>query len=293
MIGSFFFLMRESVLNLRRQGLLTLACITTAAIALTIFGAFTLLAWHVHSIADAIPRRFEVHAFLNGEASRAQTEILVGQIGKLPGVVQVNLVPKERAWAEMRQRYPHKADLEGLSENPLPDKLEIVAATPERTLEVADAVRRFPLIDHVNEGREVLRKLLAIAGVVRMIGIAVACLLALGTMAIISNAIRITLYARRRDIRVMQLVGATNSFIRMPFVVEGIVEGAAGGAVACAVMFGALQYLMTRVLPDMPFVNEFRLALDVPMFCAALVAGGALLGMLGSLFSLRRFLPAA
>ncbi|MCC2672088.1 MAG: cell division protein FtsX [Armatimonadetes bacterium] len=269
------------------------ACVSTTTISLTILGGFLLVAWQVHSIAQAVPRRFEVHAFLRAEVPREEAEALVAQVKEMPGVAKVRLVPKEVAWTEYRKHYPHQEDLEGMTENPLPDKLEIIAATPEQTLEVAEAVRVLPAVAQVNEGKELLQKLLAIAGIVRLAGIILAALLALGTAAIVGNAIRMTLYARRRDIRVMQLVGATDSFIRLPFVLEGAVVGAVGGGLAAALMAAALHYLTSRVLTDLPLVSEIRVTLDPASFCGALVMGGALLGTLGSLASLRRFLRGA
>src|SRR5687767_2677382 len=111
MLGSFFFLLHESWLNLRRHGLLALASISTAAISLAILGVFVILAWHVHSVADAIPRRFEVHAFARPDSTREQSEALRREIQALPGVVRVRLVPKEEAWAQYRKHYPHPDDL--------------------------------------------------------------------------------------------------------------------------------------------------------------------------------------
>jgi cell division transport system permease protein len=293
MLGSLFFLIQESWLNVRRQGLMVLACVSTSAISLTILAVFVLAAWQVHNIVAAFPRQFEVHAFVKPSATRSQAELLARSVERIPGVARVRLIPREEAWAAYRKHYPHQEDLAGLTENPLPDKLEIVAKDPQLTLQVAGAVRDLPMVDQVNEGREILQKLLAISNVIRVVGLALAALLALGTTAIVGNAIRMTLYARRRDIRVMQLVGATNSFIRLPFVIEGTVEGAIGGGIACGIVALVLHYLTTRVLPSLTFVNEFRIAIDIPLFCAALVVGGALLGMFGSLVSLRRFLRVA
>jgi cell division transport system permease protein len=290
--ANLMFLVREAWLNVRRQGLMVLACVTTTAVSLTILAVFVLLAWHVHSLAVAMPRRFEVHAFCRVEVPRAQVEELVRTIEAMPGVARVRLVAKEEAWPEYRKSWPSQEDLAGLTENPLPDKLEIMGVTPERSLEIAEAVRALPEVERVREGKEVVRSLLAIAGAVRVTGITLALLLALGAAAIVGNAIRLTLLARRRDIRVMQLVGATDSFIRLPFLLEGLMEGALGGLLACAVTAGALHYFTTRVLPGLSFVNELRFAVNVPLFCAALVVGGALLGALGSLFSMRRFLRA-
>jgi len=269
------------------------ASISTAAIALTIFGVFVLLAWHLHAVVDEIPRRMEIHAFAFPNTPRERVEALVQEVQAMPGVARVRLVPKETAWAEYQKHYPHPDDLQGLSDNPLPDKLEIVAADPSRTVAIAEAVRDLAPIKTVKEEKELLQKLLTVANVVRWVGMGLALLLALGTMAIIHNAIRMTLFARRRDIRVMQLVGATDGFIRFPFVVEGMVEGAAGGLLACGALTGALHYFTVRLLPDMPFVKEIQLDPNIPIFLGLLVAGGALLGMAGSLFSLRKFLRAA
>lgn len=287
------FLIGECARNLRRQALMTFACVSTTTIALTILGIFLLLAWQVNTLAEAAPRKFEVHAFVNAKATPEEVNELMRQVQQLSGVARVNLVPKDVAWADYKKHYPHQDDLEGMTENPLPDKLEISAVTPAQTLEVAEAVRQLPGVEHVNEGKETLRQLLAIANVVRLIGIALAATLAVGTAAIIGNTIRMTLYHRRRDIRVMQLVGATDSFIRLPFVLEGIAVGSIGGGLAAGLMAAALHYLTTRVMVEMPLIRELRVALDPVVFCGTLVLGGALLGAFGSLVSLRRFLRAA
>jgi cell division transport system permease protein len=292
MIARIGFLIGECWRNIRRQGLMAFACVSTSAIALTTLGAFVVLAWQVNTIAETVTRGFEVHAFLTTSAQRDDAEALVKRVQAMPGVIRARLVPKEVAWSEYRKHYPHQQDLEGMTDNPLPDKLEIVAATPTQTLAIAESVRGLPHVARVNEGRDVLRRLLAIAGIIRLIGLALAVALGLGTAAIIGNTIRMTLYARRRDIRVMQLVGATNRFIRLPFFMEGAVVGAAGGGVAAGVMAAAMHYLSTRVLTDLPLVSEIRLTLEPSLVCPALVAVGALLGAAGSLASLRRFLRA-
>jgi len=288
-MGSLLFLLQECWLNIRRQGLLALTCVSTSAVALTILGAFVLLAWHVHAIVDRIPRQFEVHAFMRpGVAGQASVD-LAADVRRLPGVVRVTLVPREQAWEDFRKHYATPQDLEGM-ENPLPDKLEIVAATPEMTLRVARQVRAMAPVDHVNGGEEVLRRLLAIANTVRVVGVALALLLAAGTIAIIGNAIKITLFARRRDIRVMQLVGATDGFIRFPFVLEGMLEGALGGAVAGLILGLGLHWFTQNALPTLTLVKEAQVRADGLQVAVAMIVAGALFGQIGSLFSLRRFL---
>jgi len=293
MIGNLLFLVRECGLNLRRQGLMAVACVTTPGIAIAILGVFILLALQLYLVADAAPRQFEIHAFMDSGASRQESEARVRDIRKIPGVAQVRLVPREKAWADFRKQSVHQKELEGFQENPLPDKLEIVAANPSRSIKIADQVRALPQVAEVKDARETLVRLLSIFDVVRLAGLGLSVLLGLGAAAIIANAIRMTLVARRRDIRVMQLVGATNSFIRLPFVLEGMTEGALGGALACAAVYVVLHYYTARLLPQLSLGARFSLPIDLPLFFVALVLGGALVGMLGSLVSIRKFLHAA
>ncbi len=292
MFGSLFFLIREAWLNLRRQGLMAVACVSTSAIALLILGVFFLIGTQLYRVVDGAPRQMEIHAFMREGATRAQATALQERLEDMPGVAVARLVTREQAWTEFRQKSSFKDVLDGFKENPLPDMLRIVTTTPEETLRLADWVRSLPEVDHVNEGKEVVRQLLTIYNVIRTAGVVLAVLLGLGTAAIISNAIRMTLFARRRDIRVMQLVGATNSFIRFPFLLEGMAEGALGGGIASGLLLAALHYYTTRVQPTVPVVNQFELDLNRLLFVGILVGGGAVLGMVGSLLSMRKFLHA-
>src|SRR5205823_8287878 len=123
-------------------------------------------------------------------------------------------------------------------------------------------------VERVLDGAHVLRNLIAIGRIVRTASLILGALLVLGTIGIISNSIRITLFARRREIRVMQLVGATNGFIRLPFLLEGMLDGLLGGGVACGLLYAGYRALTTRVLVNVPLANEFRFTLDLPLCLA-------------------------
>lgn len=287
------FLIHEAFLNIRRQGLMTLASVSTVAVALSILGAFGLIAWHLHAITDMLPRRYEVHAFLKRELKPAEVERVRGQVESLPGVRSVTLVSKAEAWANFKGQWNGlKSDLDGLDQNPLPDKLEVQAVSPERLLEVAAAIPNVPGVEAVREERVVLKRLIAINNWVRIASLVLGGLLILGTIAIISNAIRITLFARRREIRVMQLVGATNAFVRFPFLLEGMLDGLLGGGLACLLLYTAYHYLTTKLLVNVPLVSELRFSVYLPLYLAAVAAGGVVVGFFGSLVSVHRFLKA-
>jgi cell division transport system permease protein len=289
-IRSLAFLAREASRNVGRHGLVTMASISTVAISLTILGAFFLIAYQLHTIAQALPRRMEIHAFARTDLPRSESEQVVERLRAMPGVVAVRLVPREEAWTAFQARYPEKGDLAGLRENPLPDKYEVRTAKPQQLLVVASAIRALPQVAHVSTGSQVLENLLRIARLVRLVGLACAGLLLLATMAVISNAIRITLFSRRREIRIMQLVGATNWFIRLPFMFEGVFDGAMGAALACATVTVGYQYLTRVALSSVPLLNEFHTEVSLPLLFGALAALGVAIGALGSVITMRRFL---
>jgi cell division transport system permease protein len=291
LIRSIPFLFHEAFLNIRRHGLATLAVVSTVAVALCILCAFGLIGWQFHVVTDRLPRQFEAHAFLDRRLEPEEVEQIRDEVQAMPGIKSVRLVTRQQAWAKYKGEYAGpKSDLEGMDENPLPDKLEVQAVSPEQTLGISARIRGIPGVERVLDGAEVLRSLIAIHRFVRTGTLVLAALLALGLTAIISNSIRITLFARRREIRVMQLVGATNAFVRLPFLLEGIFDGLAGAAIAGGLMYAAYRYLNREVLPNLAFAGEFRFSLNVPICLGAIVACGAVLGLFGSSVSVRRFL---
>jgi cell division transport system permease protein len=289
-IRSLGFLAREAAMNIGRHGLITMASISTVSISLSILGGFLLVAYQLHTVAEALPRRMEIHAFARTGLPRSESLKVVNRIRAMRGVVEVRLVPREKAWLAFQQRYPQKTDLEGLRENPLPDKYEVRTKKPEQIFWVAKAIGALPQVAHVSESTKVLENLLRIARLVRLVGITCAALLLLATVAVISNAIRITLFSRRREIRIMQLVGATNGFIRLPFMFEGIFDGAAGAALACGVVAGGYHYLSQAALTSVPLLSELQIAVPFLHLLTVLTSLGILIGALGSMISIRRFL---
>jgi len=284
------FLIREALTDVSRHGLMTLASISTVAVSLSILGGFLLMALHLHAIADALPRQIEIHAFTHNEVTPDQLKSLEARVRALPGITSVQLIRRDDAWREFQRKYSDPNDLAGMRENPLPDKFEVRTRSPQRTLAVSRLLRSYPEIARVNEGGPVLERLIVVSKLVRSIGLTCAGLLLLATLAVISNAIRITLFARRREIRIMQLVGATNGFIRLPFVFEGVFDGAAGAALACAAIYTGYHYLSRAALAGVPLLNELQLAVPFSYLLWALAATGIAIGALGSMISIRRYL---
>lgn len=286
-LRSLEFLVEEAFTGIRRNGLMAFASISTTALALGILGAFVLLALGANNFASAQVSRFQIAVFVNGD-DRESIQPIVERIRKLEGVAGLTIRDRDKEWAELKHQRP---DIEsaGLPLNVLPFALDVRVSDPNRLPVIAQKIRLMEGIDKVTEGREVLGRVMVVARLVKLMSIiGVGVLLATSTF-IISNAIKLTLYARRREIRIMQLVGATNQFIRLPLVIEGVVFGTGGAIVAWALLAAGTSYL-SHTVRKITFLGQFSSGLGPSDLALCLVVLGSVIGAAGSFVSIRRFL---
>ena len=219
------------------------------------------------------------------------------QIQRLPGVAHVTLFTKEQALAEMQQRDKESetqisAALENA--NPLPDRLDVRLEDPKDTKNISAVIRdkdRFKDVHRVQDAQATLDMIFSLQRVVRNVGLAAAILLFLATSFVIQNTIRLTVFARRREIRVMQLVGATAGFIRMPLVLEGVFYGIVGSLIATAVVvFVIIQVSNYAGKFVSPLAQNLHPPIGFGSVVGVQVGLGAIIGLIGSLLSIRRFL---
>lgn len=291
--GSLLFLIQEAFLNIRRNGLMSLAALGTVTVALTVLGASLWTAYRINEIAQDEPKTFnEVDVFLSRQASRAQTDDVMERIKKLPNVGKVHLVTKEAAWAEMQSHEPKLT--QAMDINPLPDKLEIEAVDPSRMDRMVRQLREktdFPEIADVTAASQEVKMLLGFARLVKAVGLTAAVGLFVATLFIVHNTIRLTVFARRREIKIMQLVGATPGFIRFPLLLEGVFHGVAGAIIAGGVVLYC-GHEVARFVHELntPLVGDVPSRLGPIELVSGLIAIGALVGLVGSHFAMRRFL---
>lgn len=229
-----------------------------------------------------------------GAAGAAAPDVarLEEQIRNLEGVTTVRFVSKQEALERMRQSFGERAAiLEAVDDiNPLPDSFEVQVARPEQVAPVAEAIAAMPGVAKVDYKRDTVDKLFRLTAVLRGLGVVVAVLLVLGSTVVISNAIRLTVFARRREVAIMKLVGATDWFIRWPFVLEGLALGVGGAALAVGALAGAYWWAAGVAARTLPFLVLVEPEEVVRLTWAPLLGLGALVGSLGSGISLRRFL---
>jgi len=284
----FFF--RELWINLSRNPLMTAAAAGTSVISLLTLGISLILVYNINNLSSEITSQVEIRAFVKKDVGNFQIKNLQDIIMKIPQVRRVEYISPDRALDKLQEDL--NLDLEmSPEENPLPPSLVIRVNDPRQIGVVADQIKDMEGIEELLYGETILRSLLAVSFVVKTIGYLMTLLMALGALFTIMNTIRLTVIARRNEIRTMQLVGATSWFIRWPFLLEGMVFGAIGALIAT--FFVATGYLVlgAKVRDALPFIFplvEGGLMSRRIFFILSLA--GIVMGLAGSYISVSRFL---
>lgn len=279
--------------SLLRNNWMTLASISTVAVSLLVLGVFLLVAVNVNAVAVNVEEQVQVTAFLAEMPSAARAGV-EAKIKSIPGVTEVSFVSRDESWQRLLEWYgENRAFLAGWEEdNPLRDSFEVRTDSPHLVAEVAAAVGSIAGVQEVLWGREIVEQLLSITRGMRFVGIGLMAGLALAAMFFIANTVRMAIFARRREISIMRYIGATNWFIRWPFVIEGLVLGVLGALFAASVLAWG-YYLAVRALveaiPFWPWVSPWPFLQQLALL---LLAIGVFIGICGSGLSLRRYLDA-
>ncbi|GGJ05875.1 cell division protein FtsX [Alicyclobacillus cellulosilyticus] len=286
---------REGFKNLWRNGWMTFASVSAVAITLLILGVFLTVALNAQQMANYVTRQLEIEVFLKPSISDAQGEQVAQAVRQLPGVASVQYFSKEDGFAQLRRDISpqYRALMDGLSaKNTLPVKLVVKATSPDELLPLGQELRRLPSVYQVNDGRSVVDKLLHLFNVLRNLGLVFVVGLTVTAMFLIANTIKITIFSRRREIEIMKLVGATNWFIRWPFLMEGMMIGVLGAALPYALLVWGYASIYQRMSGTF-FILPFPLvpASDLAIRLAEVMFGlGIAIGVWGGAMSIRRFL---
>ncbi|GED15684.1 permease-like cell division protein FtsX [Aneurinibacillus migulanus] len=286
--------LREGFKNLGRNGWMTFASVSAVTITLLILGVFLLLAMNIQHLVQTVEKQVEIRVSLDVTADQATAKKVEGELRKLSDAAEVTFVPKAEGLQNLKKSFGEKGALfNGLEkENPLPDSFIVKAKTPQQTGSLAQKIQKIDGVKKVNYAEQTTKKLFAITDVVRLVIVAFIIALAFTAMFLIANTIKLTIVARRREIEIMKLVGATNGFIRWPFFVEGALMGILGALLPIAILTFGYGYLVDFVEQQLAlyFLNLlplYPLALKISLI---LLGIGAFIGVWGSLMSVRRFL---
>lgn len=278
--------MREATAAFRRAPVLTGLSSAMVGLALFVVGLFGIATHNLRLALSAIEERVEVAVYLRDDARQSEIDLVLTELAAIPEVRAVTFVSKRDALERARTDLPEFAELfSDLEVNPLPQSLEVElrpgTRTPDVVRKVSDAAMMYPFVEDARYGREWVDRLFALrrigAASTAVLGTAFAMVAAL----IIGTALRIAIFARREEIYVMRLVGATNGFIRRPFLLEGAIAGLLGGLLAWALTYGTYRGVYTYL---------FELAWVPSAWVAIGLASGGAFGALSSGLAVRRHL---
>ncbi|MEN9593223.1 MAG: cell division protein FtsX [Gemmatimonadota bacterium] len=278
--------LREVYLTFTRAPLMAMLGVTTIAFSLFAFGLFGLVAINIKSALLEIEDRVEIRAFLIDGAKDAQVEELMQGIKKIPQVADVGYVSPDSALQRARVELEEFRDV--MDAAMLPGSVELRlkegARDPETVQMISRRLQTYPVVEEVRYGREWVEKLYRIRNIAGITGSVLGSVFALVAIIIIGSTIRMAILARAEEIEIMRLVGATNHFVRLPYLIDGTLKGLAGGAIAAALAWTAVQLVSKHLMAAQFFAAE-QVMLGI--------AAGGVLGLVGSWLSVGRHLRRA
>ena len=288
------YFLRKALGNIWTNPFLSLVTLSTIAISMLILGLFSLIYLNVQQSLHQMGGELQITAYLQETISSEQAKMLRGKVADWPEVERITYISKEQALARFRSQLREYAGiLEGLKGNPLPASLE-VTLMPQygrsgNIKELSTRLGRLPGVAEVQYGRKWMAKLRVFVEVMKLVGITVGGLLLIATIFVISNTIKLTFYSRREELEIMRLVGATDFFIKAPFLIEGLLHGLGGALLAAGGLSLLILFLFSHL--DLPLrLAVMAGSLPTVQLVAGFLGLGLLLGVLGSTVSLRRFL---
>jgi cell division transport system permease protein len=283
-------MLREVTTGLRRNGLVAFAAVSTTFIALLLFGLARLIDRQVSLMIEAATGNVEVAVYLADPVNPQTVAVLTEKLQQLPVVSNVHYETKDEACTRFKTIFAQqKALVENVDCSKLPASLRVELDDPEQYAQVAAVMKGQPGIDRIVDQSELLDRLFAVTGVFRVGVLIVSIVMLIAAAILIANTVRMGLFARRKEIGIMKLVGATNWRIRAPFLIEGLFESLIGAGAAVLFLFGLKVAFVNPLYGTIQFVPWVTNS-DVIAVIPQLLIAGALLAVVASMVGMRRFL---
>ncbi|MEH1785779.1 MAG: ABC transporter permease [Nostoc sp.] len=288
------YLLKETFLGLLRGGWMNWAAVSTVTVLLFLFGLSLQTSWQVEKLLYQFGSQLEVSVFLEPDTPMENIEPL---IAKMPEVVGIQTISKEEAWTKLVKEM-RISDIEGatqqLGENPLVDEMKVKARNSQVVPNLATQLAKLPGVETVQYVDEAVKRIAQLHRGLNWITFTITIILTLTAIAVTTTTIRLIVMARRQEIEIMQLVGATSVWIYLPFILQGIAFGLVGGAIAWS-FISVIQQFLGKLLVNQPefiqvITNRVQLTPgEILLLPLILLSFGAAVGLMGSLFAVRRF----
>ncbi len=293
-IRSLFYFWKEALKSIFHHGWMSIASIAVVAITLLILGSFMVINYNVAILTEDIKEQVQIVLYIDEGAGAEEVNELQALLISHPQMEEVRYVSKEEAMERLKDQLGERAFLlDGYEEedkNPLRDSYELRTNIPEEVAVIAEEIENYPAVGYLDYGSGVVEPLFQFTGIVRWVGLAFMSGLALTAVFLIAHTIRLTVFIRRKEIMIMKYVGATDWFIRWPFIFEGLLLGLIGALIPVVIIYYAYEIAFLWMETNVYFVNLIPTEEIMAEIMQVLIPLGVVLGVLGSSISVRRFL---
>lgn len=281
--GYFF---KEASKGLTRNGLMSLAAVITISLSLIILGCFYIVVTNFNHFAEMAKGVLELRVYLKDGVDPGPIQ---AQIVELDGVKNVRYVSRE-AGAKWLEKSLGVKDLFVTSDNPLPDMINIKMKDDVKVKRLVSQINQIQGVDEVEYGKTFVEAMLIVIRIIWVLGFSLVMVIGIVVLYIITNTIRLTVFARRKEIEIMKLVGATDWFIRWPFMLEGIILGLSGALISAIILSKGYHFLFKYIHQLAPFIPLLREAIISQKMFLLISAVGFAFGAIGSMMSIKKFL---
>lgn len=284
----------DAIKSLKRNKTISFASIATVMATLFVLGAFVMILLNVKVGIMDVESQVEAKVFLNDNIKISDQKDILNKINKVSSVTNISFETKQQALNQWKQQLgsKNKSLLDGMEgNNPLPNAYIVKVKNPDDITNIEKAITGMPGIYQISDGRDIVSKISAVTKTIKWVGIILFIILIGVSLFLISNTIKLTVYARRREIGIMKYIGATDWFIRWPFIIEGMVIGFIGAVISDILIY----VLYSMAIEKASSFVSMMMTLVSPMYFVVnlsglFLLGGILIGALGSLLSIRKFL---
>lgn len=286
------YFIKEVYSSFKRNIWMTLASIFTVVLSLFILGFFSIVILNLNKMANTLESQVQISVYLKDDLSQEEIDETKETLSKIEGLQDIKFTTREEAMKNFKERLGDQQFLlDALDDtNPLPDSFSLTVTSPQQVKTIADTAAALDSVESASYSQDIINHLFNLTHLIRLIGIALIILLTGAAIFIISNTIRLTVFARRKEIAIMKYVGATDWFIRWPFLLEGICLGFIGGGLATIFLYIVYNQVTQEIYEAMAFFPLIPQHPFIDYISLAILVAGIIIGALGSTISLKRFL---
>lgn len=292
MFSSLSYFWGETFRSLFRNRFMAIASVLTVTLSMFILGVFLSAVLNINHMAFYLENQVEMTVYLKDGLTTDQVMGIGKYLKAQPGMKEIKFTNKDQAMKDFRERMGDQQGLlDAINGNPLPASYQMSFQTPEQLKTAAEVVAKYQGVETVQYGKDIIEQLYKVAQVIRLSGIVLIIFLAGAELFIISNTIRLTVFARRREIQIMKYVGASNGFIRWPFLFEGMVIGFLGSGFASFILWEGYKTVVSEMAAaGLVFIPMIPLWPFMGYTTLIILAAGIVIGVMGSAISLRKYM---